>query len=156
MVKKTNRPIESENRLKETKMRKDKEATIEAITRFQREFIVKFKRFPTYKQISEGTGLAIGTIKKRAKEVDFHKVAETHASRLGLYMLIQSLYTNATKGNIKALDRYIQYVFGIMPAQELNFKGGLSISSGLEEKVSELFEKYGEEKIDEIFKFLKD
>ena len=110
------------------KLRKDKEANIEAITRFQREFIVKNKHFPTYKQIAEGTGLSTKTIERRAKDIDFHKVAETHTSKFGLYSLIQSLYQNAAKGNIKALDRYVQYTFGIIPEQKIELKGGLEIT----------------------------
>ena len=51
----------------------------------------------------------------------------------------------------KSLDKLIE-IATLVPAKKID----LTISSGLEKKISELFEKYGEEKIDEIFKFLGD
>ena len=49
----------------------------------------------------------------------------------------------------KSLDKLIE-IAELAPAQKLN----LSINSGLEDKLQELFDKYGEKKIDEIFKAL--
>lgn len=38
--------------------------------------------------------------------------------------------------------------------QDLSIKGNIGIESGLESKLQELFDKHGEDKIDEIFKLL--
>lgn len=114
-------------------MRQDKKKTEEAIKLFMKEYLVKNKRFPTYREISAGTGLSMITMKRKCKNIDLTELSNTHVTKFQIDRLIQSLYIHAEKGNVKAFDRYMQLVFNWLPSQSIELTGEIKTRVTIED-----------------------